>query len=129
MLASVAGSRRSTIRRRPSTPSGPSSSLRRPGAPFSDRPALRFHSGHHKRALADKQARDETDHDPGHLLVNRISGTLETRRQRLELLLTLWALPLFGIEGRGDFSDLRDIPSDRRLLGRDLVHATVNAAG
>src|SRR3954469_3730886 len=82
-----------------------------------------------ERGLTDKQARDETDHDPGHLLVNRITGPLETRRQRLELLLTPWALPLFGIEGRGDFSDLRDIPSDRRLLGRDLVHATVNAAG
>ena len=82
-----------------------------------------------ERGLADKQARDETDHDPGHLLVNRIPGTLETRRQRLELLLATRALPLFGIEGRGDFSDLRDIPSDRRLLDRDLVHAAVDAAG
>jgi len=82
-----------------------------------------------ERGLADKQAREETDHDPGHLLVNRISGTLETRRQRLELLLTLWALPLFGIEGRGDFADLLDISSDRFLLGRDLVHAAVDAAG
>src|SRR5215216_3371280 len=70
-----------------------------------------------ERGLADKQARDETDHDSGHLLVNRIPGTLETRRQRLELLLTPWALPLFGIEGCGDFFDLLDIPSDRRLLG------------
>src|SRR4051812_29271852 len=51
MPAGVDGSQRPTIRRRPSTPSGPSSSLRRPGAPFSDRPALRFYSGHHNTAL------------------------------------------------------------------------------
>ena len=82
-----------------------------------------------ERGLADKQARDETDHDPGHLLGNRITGPLETRRQRLELLLTPWALPLLGIEGRGDFAEFRDIPSDRRLLGRDLVHAAVDAPG
>jgi hypothetical protein len=82
-----------------------------------------------ERGLADKQARDETDHDPGHLLVNRIPGTLETRRQHLELLLTSWALPLLGIEGCGDFPEFLDIPSDRRLLGRDLVHAAVDAAG
>jgi hypothetical protein len=82
-----------------------------------------------ERGLADKQARDETDHDPGHLPVNRISGTLEPRRQRLELLLPPEALPLLGIEGRGDFFDLLDIPSDRRLLDRDLVHTAVDAAG
>jgi hypothetical protein len=82
-----------------------------------------------ERGLADKQARDETDHDPGHLLVNRITGALEPRRQLLELLLTPRALPLLGIEGRGDFADLLDIPSDRHLLGRDLVHAAVDAAG
>ena len=40
-----------------------------------------------------------------------------------------WAIPLFGIEGRGDFSDLLDIPSDRHLLGRDIVPAAVDAAG
>jgi hypothetical protein len=34
-----------------------------------------------------------------------------------------------GIEGRGDFAEFRDIPADRRLLGRDLVHAAVDAAG
>ena len=82
-----------------------------------------------ERGLADEQARDETDHDPGHLLVNRIAGALEPRRQLLELLLASRALPLLGIEGRGDFADLRDIPSDRRLLGRDLVQAAVDAAG
>jgi hypothetical protein len=82
-----------------------------------------------ERGLTDKQARDETDHDSGHLSVNRITGTLEACRQLLELLLAPCALPLFGIEGRGHFSDLLDIPSDRRLLGRDLVHAAVDAAG
>jgi hypothetical protein len=82
-----------------------------------------------ERNLADKQARDETDHDSGHLAVNRITGTLEARCQLLELLLAPWALPLLGIKGRGHFSDLLDIPSDRRLLGRDLVHAAVDAAG
>ena len=82
-----------------------------------------------ERGLADKKARDETDHDPGHLLVNRITGTLEARGQLLELLLAPRAIPLFGIEGRGDFSDLLDIPSDRHLLGRDLVQAAVDAAG
>jgi hypothetical protein len=61
--------------------------------------------------------------------VNRITGTLEARGQLLELLLTPCALPLFGIEGRGDFADLLDIPSDRLLLGRDLVQAAVDAAG
>src|SRR3954467_8106378 len=58
-----------------------------------------------ERGLADKQARDETDHDPGHLAVNRIAGTLETRRQRLELILAPRALPLLGIEGRGNFAE------------------------
>src|SRR4051812_17598939 len=82
-----------------------------------------------ERGLADKQARDETDHDHGHLAVNRITGTLEPRRQLLELLLAPWALPLFGIEGRGDFADLLDILSDRRLLGRNLVQAAIDAAG
>jgi hypothetical protein len=82
-----------------------------------------------ERALADKQARNETDHDSGHLAVNRIPGPLEARRQLLKLLLAPRALPLCGIEGRGDFADLLDIPSDRRLLGRDLVQATVDAAG
>jgi hypothetical protein len=82
-----------------------------------------------ERGLADKQARDETDHDPGHLAVNRITSALEARRQLLELLLAPRALPLFGIEGRGDFADLLDIPSDRPLLGRDLVQAAVDAAG
>ena len=82
-----------------------------------------------ERGLADKQARDETDHDPGHLLVNRITGTLEASRQLLELLLAPRALPLFGTEGRGDFAECRDLPSDRRLFGRDLVQAAVDAAG
>src|SRR3954451_12360510 len=82
-----------------------------------------------ERGLADKQARDETDHDPGHPLVNWITGALEACRQRLELLLASRALPLFGIEGRGDFADLRDIPSDCPLLGRDLVQAAVDAPG
>src|SRR5688500_13374614 len=82
-----------------------------------------------ERGLADKQARDETDHDPGHLAVNRITGVLEACGQLLELLLATRALPLLGIEGRGDFADLLDIPSDRRLLDRDLGHAAVDAAG
>src|SRR4051794_19426154 len=82
-----------------------------------------------ERGLADKQARDETDHDPGHLAVNRITGVREAGRQLLELLLAPRALPLLGIEGRGDFSDLLDIPSDRRLLGRDRAHAAVDAPG
>src|SRR3954469_26063206 len=70
-----------------------------------------------ERGLADKQARDETDHDPGHLVVNRIPGTLAPRRQLLAPLLAPRGLPLLGIEGRGAFADRRDIPSDRRLLG------------
>jgi hypothetical protein len=82
-----------------------------------------------EHGLADKEARDETDHDPGHLLVNWITGTLEARGQLLELLLAPRAPPLFGIEGCGDFADLLDIPSDRHLLGRDLVQATVDAPG
>ena len=77
--------------------------------------------------LADKQARDETEHDPGHLLVNRITGVLEARGQRLELPLAARAIPLFGVEGRGDFADLLDISSDRHLLDRNLVQATVDA--
>src|SRR4051794_6586521 len=51
-----AGVRRSNRRRDPSTPSGPSRSLRRPGAPFSDRPALRFLTGLHKKAKAALEA-------------------------------------------------------------------------
>src|SRR4051794_14411604 len=82
-----------------------------------------------ERGLADKQARDEADHDPGHLLVNRIAGSLEASGQLLELLLAPRALPPLGIEGRGDFSDLLDIPSDRHLLDRDLGQAAVDAAG
>ena len=82
-----------------------------------------------ERGLADKQTRNETDHDPGHPSVNRVTGTLEARRQRLELLLAPRAFPLFGIEGRSDFSDLRDIPPDCPLLGRDLVQAAVDAPG
>jgi hypothetical protein len=82
-----------------------------------------------ERGFADKKARDETNHDPGHLVVNRITGESETRRQLLELLLATHAIPLSRIEGRGDFSDLLDIPSDRHLLGRDIVQASVDAAG
>jgi hypothetical protein len=79
--------------------------------------------------LADKEAGDETDHDPGHLSVNRITGTLEACRQFLELPLATRAIPLFGIERRGDFSDLLDIAPDRHLLGHDIVQAAVDAAG
>jgi hypothetical protein len=82
-----------------------------------------------ERALADKKAREETDHDPGHLGVNRITGVLETRRQSLELLLATRHIPLLRIERRGDFSDLLDIPSDRHSLGRDMVQASVDAPG
>ena len=82
-----------------------------------------------ERGLTDKKAREETDHDPGHLLVNRITGAPEASGQLLELLLATRAIPLFGVEGRGDFFDLLDIPSDRHLLGRDRVQAAVDAAG
>src|SRR5215210_1646241 len=82
-----------------------------------------------ERGLADEKARDETDHHLGHLVVNRITGALEARGQLLELLLATRALPLFGIECRGYFCALLDIPSDRLLLGRDLVQAAVDAAG
>ena len=82
-----------------------------------------------ERGLADKEAREETDHDPGHLFVNRITGAPEASGQLLELLLATRTIPLFGVEGRGDFVDLFDIPSDRHLLGCDMVQASVDTAG
>jgi site-specific DNA recombinase len=48
MLGDAAGVRRSNLRKPPSTPSGSRSSLRDPGAPFFDRPALRFLTGRHR---------------------------------------------------------------------------------
>ena len=43
------------------------------------------------------------------------TGALEPRGQLLELLLATRAIPLSGVEGRGDRSDLLDIPSDRHV--------------
>ncbi|MGI8520829.1 MAG: hypothetical protein ACR2MC_09550 [Actinomycetota bacterium] len=61
--------------------------------------------------------------------MNRITGTLEACRQLLKRLLARRVIPLGRIEGCGDFAEFLDILSDRHLLGRNLVQATVDAAG
>jgi hypothetical protein len=61
--------------------------------------------------------------------VQRIARLLEARRQRRELLLTLWDSSLFGIESSGDCADLLDILANRLLLDTDLIQATVDATG
>jgi hypothetical protein len=61
--------------------------------------------------------------------VHRIAGLLKARRQRRELLLTLWDRALLGVERRGNFTDLLDIVTKRRLLDADLSQTTVDAAG
>jgi hypothetical protein len=74
-----------------------------------------------ERGLADEEAGEEAEHHPRHLSADRILRVPQPSGQLLELLPATWAILLPGFEGRGDFSDLLDIPSDRRLLGLDLA--------
>jgi len=62
------------------------------------------------------------------MLVNRIMGALESRRQLCEFLLALQLIPLLRVERGGDFAHLFDICANRHLLVSDLIQAAVDAA-
>jgi hypothetical protein len=79
-------------------------------------------------AFADEQPGDKTDHDHGHLMMNRISGTLEAIDQSLERRLAVRATRRTGFEGRRHFLDVVDVAAQGRLLGLHGVEASVNTA-
>src|SRR5512135_617359 len=55
---------------------------------------------------ADEQARQEAQHDPGEVLVDRTLLALETTGQRLKLLLSTRTTSLLRIEGRSDLLEI-----------------------
>ena len=82
-----------------------------------------------KSALADEKAGEEARHHLDHRTVNRILRTLESIDQSFERLLPILAGPLSRFERRGDFLDVLDVFSDRRLFVSNFVEAPVNAVG
>jgi hypothetical protein len=82
-----------------------------------------------KLGLTHEEAGEKADHDPGHVLVNRVLGALEAINQRRELFLAPRAIAPFGFEGRGNLADFLDVGSDRLLLGSDMVQSPVDAVG
>jgi hypothetical protein len=61
--------------------------------------------------------------------VSRILRTRESIDQSFERLLPIRAGPLSRFESRGDFLDVRDVFSDRRLFVANFVEAPVDAVG
>lgn len=78
---------------------------------------------------ADEQARQETEHDPGHVTANRILGPLETIDQCLERLLTRGDIVPSNFEGCGNLLEVFDVVAERLLLGSHMVQAPVDARG
>ena len=78
---------------------------------------------------ADEQARQEAQHDPGEVLVDRILLALETTGQRLKLLLSTRTTSLLRIEGRSDLLEILDVLSNLLLLISNFVQAPVDALG
>ncbi len=82
-----------------------------------------------KLALAHEKTGEKARHHLDHLTVNRILRTLESIDQSFERLLPILAGPLSRSERRGDFLDVLDVFSDRRLFVSNFVEAPVNAVG
>jgi hypothetical protein len=82
-----------------------------------------------KLALAHEKTGEKARHHLDHLTVNRILRTLESIDQSFKRLLPILAGPLSRFESRGDFLDVLDVFSDRRLFVSNFVEAPVNAVG
>jgi hypothetical protein len=81
------------------------------------------------RPLTHEKAGEKAPHHLGHVTVNRILVTRESIDQFFERLLPLGAGPLSRFEGRGDFLDVLDVLSDRRVLVSHFFESTIDAAG
>src|SRR5262249_34896963 len=82
-----------------------------------------------KLALADEKAGQKAHHHRGHLMANRILGTLEAIDQFFELLLPRGAGLAPRFEGGGNFLDVLDVFADRCLLVPNFVSTPVDALG
>ena len=82
-----------------------------------------------KLALAHEKTGEKARHHLDHLTVNRILRTLEAIDQSFKRLPPILAGPLSRFESRGDFLDVLDVFSDRRLFVSNFVEAPVNAVG
>ena len=78
---------------------------------------------------AHEKARQEADHQRGHMLANRIPIPLEPVDQLLELRLAILAASTFRVECRGHLVDVLDVLADWLLLGSDVLQTPVNTAG
>src|SRR5271157_3054841 len=78
---------------------------------------------------ADEKPGQKADHQPGHVLANRIPSPLESIDQLFELLLAIRLTLPSGFERRGYLVDVLDVFSDRLLLGLDMLHSPVDAVG
>jgi len=79
-------------------------------------------------ALTHEKAGQEADHQPGHVLANRILIPRELIDQPLELLLPLRGTVPSNFESCGYLLDILDIVSNWLLLGGDMLQSPVNAS-
>ena len=82
-----------------------------------------------KRAFANKQASQKTQHHLRHLLLHRGLGFLEAIDQSLELLLPFGTSLRARFERRGDLRDVLHVVAQLRLFRADGVETSVDAAG
>ena len=75
-----------------------------------------------------EKAGQEADHQPGHVLANRILFAFESLDQLLELRLAILAASAFRVECRGHLVDVLDVLADWLLLGLDMLQSPVDAA-
>ena len=76
-----------------------------------------------------KQAATERQHQPHHVVMNRVGGLLEPRSQLFELRLALLAIPRPRLQRCGHLLDLLHRLANRLLLARYQGQTTVDATG
>ena len=82
-----------------------------------------------KLTLTHEQTTKKTLHHARHLLVNRIFKLRKSSDQFLEPCLPGRTTTAFGFQGRRDFLNLLDVPSDRLVVGPRCVQTSVDATG
>ena len=78
---------------------------------------------------ASKEAGAEALHQPGHMLVDRVTVAVKASEDRVEVGLTLGRLLRRRVQGRGHLLDRLDVAPDRLLSGFDQVQSLVDAGG